>query len=552
MAVDSAPALETGSRVTSARQVLQAGLAVLCFVFVLRCAWVCDDAYITMRSADNLVHGRGVAWNPGERVQAYTNPLWMLLLAAFHAVLRDGYATLLMTSLLATALFLFLFVKWHARGRSAGTLALIALASSKSFVDYSTSGLENPLTHVLLVWAYRVFWDGARDLRGLCTLAFISSLGAWNRLDSFLLFVPALVASGWGVLRKEGTRRAALAVFLGSIPLFGWEAFSLFYYGELVPNTAHAKLGTGIGIADYLFRGWRYLICTSAADPSALLLILLALALAWKGRRSGMPGSWPAAAAILLGFAYTFRIGGDFMLGRLYTPLLVLACCILSRSTLSTGLLRAGFAVVVAIGILHPLSPWRSGPDYDFFKVNELGMFRPYGGVQDDRGAYFPGTGLFRKPRTFRNDHPWVQQGLLARERAERGSSKPVVAASMGMSGFYAGPGVVVFDLFGLADPLLARLPMKEHQRWRPGHITRRVPVGYYATRETGENQIEDADLAAYYDELSFVLRGELWSWRRVLAIWRIHFGEARARFELYRRRYREGRAACDPLPGRD
>ncbi len=530
-----------------ARWILQVVLAVLCFVFVLRSAWVCDDAYITMRSADNLVHGLGPTWNPGERVQAYTDPLWMLLLATLHAVLRNGYVTLLCASLSVTALFLFLFVRWHARGRSAGTLALIVLASSKSFVDYSTSGLENPLTHVLLVWAYRVFWDGARDLRGLCTLAFISSLGAWNRLDSFLLFIPALMVSGWGVLCKERIRRAAMAVFLGSIPLLGWEAFSFFYYGELVPNTAYAKLGTGVGIADYLLRGWRYLLCTSAADPSALLTILLALALAVK-RRASVPESWPAAAAILLGFAYSFRIGGDFMLGRLYTPLLVLACCILSRATLSTGLLRGGFAVVLVIGILHPLSPWRSGPDYDSSKALQLGFFRPYGGVQDDRGAYFPGTGLFRKQRTFGNDHPWVRQGLLARERAERGWSKPIAAASMGMAGFYAGPRVEVFDLFGLADPLLARLPMQEHQRWRPGHIVRRVPAGYYATRETGENRIEDADLAAYYDELSLVLAGELWSWRRIIAIWRIHFGEAHARFELYRRRYREGRAACDPL----
>ena len=36
------------------------------------------DALITFRVIDNFVHGYGLRWNIAERVQAYTNPLWML------------------------------------------------------------------------------------------------------------------------------------------------------------------------------------------------------------------------------------------------------------------------------------------------------------------------------------------------------------------------------------------------------------------------------------------------------------------------------------------
>ena len=39
-------------------------------------AWVCDDAFISFRYAANLAHGRGLVWNPGERVEGYTNFLW--------------------------------------------------------------------------------------------------------------------------------------------------------------------------------------------------------------------------------------------------------------------------------------------------------------------------------------------------------------------------------------------------------------------------------------------------------------------------------------------
>jgi hypothetical protein len=32
-------------------------------IVIVRTAWVCDDAYISLRSADNLVSGRGLTWN---------------------------------------------------------------------------------------------------------------------------------------------------------------------------------------------------------------------------------------------------------------------------------------------------------------------------------------------------------------------------------------------------------------------------------------------------------------------------------------------------------
>ncbi|HMJ10771.1 MAG TPA: hypothetical protein VK524_05155, partial [Polyangiaceae bacterium] len=40
-----------------------------------------DDAFISFRYAQNLVHGRGLVFNVGERVEGYTNFLWVLVLA---------------------------------------------------------------------------------------------------------------------------------------------------------------------------------------------------------------------------------------------------------------------------------------------------------------------------------------------------------------------------------------------------------------------------------------------------------------------------------------
>jgi len=40
-----------------------------------------EDAFISIRYAQNLVDGHGLVYNAGERVEGYTNFLWTLLLA---------------------------------------------------------------------------------------------------------------------------------------------------------------------------------------------------------------------------------------------------------------------------------------------------------------------------------------------------------------------------------------------------------------------------------------------------------------------------------------
>src|SRR5580658_6672515 len=43
-----------------------------------------DDGMISMRFARNLASGLGLVWNPGERVQGFTNPAWTLMMVVVH------------------------------------------------------------------------------------------------------------------------------------------------------------------------------------------------------------------------------------------------------------------------------------------------------------------------------------------------------------------------------------------------------------------------------------------------------------------------------------
>src|SRR5437868_2600834 len=65
----------------------------------LRTAWMADEAFITFRVADNFVHGLGLRWNVAERVQVYTHPAWLALVAVFYAVTHEAYFTVLALSI---------------------------------------------------------------------------------------------------------------------------------------------------------------------------------------------------------------------------------------------------------------------------------------------------------------------------------------------------------------------------------------------------------------------------------------------------------------------
>jgi arabinofuranosyltransferase len=84
------------------------------------------------------------------------------------------------------------------------------------------------------------------------------------------------------------------------------------------------------------------------------------------------------------------------------------------------------------------------------------------------------------------------------------------------MSGYYAGPQTFILDLYALTDPLLARLPVSPYHWHRIGHFGRIVPAGYKRTILTGQNHINDPDLAEYYDKLEFITRGDIFDLTRI------------------------------------
>jgi arabinofuranosyltransferase len=168
------------------RLVISFLLLVMGLVLV-RTAWVCDDAYITFRTIDNFVHGHGPTWNIDERVQSFTHPLWMLLVAAFYFFTREFYYTVTFVSIFLTFAAVILFLSRLARSATSAALAVCILIFSKAFIDYATSGLENPLSYVFAALFFVVYFRYEHCRGRTLALFLIASFMAVNRLDLILL-----------------------------------------------------------------------------------------------------------------------------------------------------------------------------------------------------------------------------------------------------------------------------------------------------------------------------------------------------------------------------
>lgn len=483
----------------------------LLLLLVVRSAWVCDDAYISFRTVHNFVEGHGLRWNVAERVQVFTHPLWLFLVSGLYALGADVYGASVGLSLLLTAA-VGLLVAWGGPARGHwGAVAVVALASSKSFVDYSTSGLENPLLHLLLLLFLRELLtlpsagkSDPRDLEGrLLRMTVLGSLLALTRPDAVLFVAPGMALAALRV----GLRRALPRLALGLSPLLAWEAFSLVYYGDLVPNTARAKLQFQTSDWTRAHMGLRYLLVTCRLDPVAGPLIVGGLAFAAWTRDARVIA---AGAGALAAIAYLLTIGGDFMIGRfLAAPLLVSVALVAGAPARAPRAALWPAAVTVAVVLLSltsPSSPFRVGPAY-----MADGSDDPLG-LADERGYYFPQTGLFGRDRPGRSVPPQRWDG----------SPPSVLVYGGGMVPFSRGPGVHYVDIYAVTEPLLARVPMELLGPYRPGHVVRAVPIGYLESLVTGQNLLVEPATAALWNDVRLATRGPLWTRARWRAIGRL------------------------------
>lgn len=246
-------------RVASSKAFLrEPGRALQLLLFLACVAWlvwnvsvyweaVIDDAFISFRFAENFANGHGFVFNVGgERVEGYSNCLWVLMCAI---PIKLGWDVLFFAK--AAGLFCAiatLAVAWafslRLRGRDDAwnLLAPAFLAVNASFAHWAVMGLETPLSTLLIVLTYHRFFREMTEPHRRLVSPWLATLAAMTRIDALLFLSPlavfgALRALGFGVsFRRMFTWGLIAALSFGTY--FGWR---MIYFQELLPNTYYAK-----------------------------------------------------------------------------------------------------------------------------------------------------------------------------------------------------------------------------------------------------------------------------------------------------------------------
>jgi arabinofuranosyltransferase len=473
--------------------------------------FVCDDAYIAFRYALNRRLGYGWTWNPQPfvPVEGYSSFLWLAIVDAVWTVtgveppvsaprigLLCGLGTLAVALAMAWSAPLSARLE-PARPALVG-LAALGLVTNKTFLVWTSSGLEAPLFVLLLV-----AWTGWATLapRGRAWVvggAALAALAALTRPDGllFLAATPAVWAAAWRDGRPWGRADLAAALPLATVPAhLAWRVAT---YGEWLPNTYYAKvvepwLAAGGNHFWYfvLEYGWFFWW------PGALLAL-------WRSRATLRVGPTAVAVAALVAHAayYIWRVGGDHFEFRIYAHvpalLFVVALPMLSALTVRPGRAVGSLALLVALS--WPL-PWLDVAQlWDITDREEIKRVRrpladkvplplwPWAVLHDDLEeravAHSVGVAwqthkqfllvtasrLPTQEQVLKEFGPGSWDGTLPARR----SFPVVVLPAVGLAAWRL-PYVAIIDRFGLNDKVIARTPpppnrhrFQAHDRWPP------------------------------------------------------------------------------------
>ncbi len=404
--------------------------AAAVFAHALWVSQVTDDAGISLAYARNLAHGDGLRLTPlSPRVEAFSDPLWVLWLALGYVLRFDGprFAHVSGAACAAAAVFLLGLVPSRIERRPPRPIDAVGpwvLALDTTYAFWSGAGLET----------------GAFALALAAAMAFLDA-GLWSALPAGLLCVlrpeGALYVLALGACRRAPDqeqppfrRSRYIAWFaIAALPLVLWTVFRVSYYGQWFPNAYYAKARWDYGGPHYLARWfvqdpWHYAL-------SAIPLVLVAA----PTRRAG-------ALALLVcgaGAAFILWSRGDWMEEHRF------AANALPAAALAAGLVPAALGdlfarrlAVIAGAILIGLAAWGAGARTPGRKAHPV---LPLSYVED--------------------------QGRWFHDRARKLGLTGYRLAHFDLGGSALASGAEVIDLAGLADLYIGRVGYQAQRQVR-------------------------------------------------------------------------------------
>ncbi|XOB61318.1 hypothetical protein ACMC56_11975 [Campylobacterota bacterium DY0563] len=197
-----------------------------------------DDAFITYRYAENLFLGNGIVFNLQDRVEGYSNFLYLLLMSLgffFTTKYIYIYSVLINTLFLFATLYIFYKLIKSQFNDKFALLSIALLGLNPAIWANVNTGLETIFTLFIFVSFWYVLKNPPNQkLFWLFLLSFVSIL---LRVDGFILPIIVVI---YLFLASEKKLAIKLFVFI----LFVMAVYTLFrivYYDDFIANTYYAK-----------------------------------------------------------------------------------------------------------------------------------------------------------------------------------------------------------------------------------------------------------------------------------------------------------------------
>ncbi len=441
--------------------------------------WGVDDAWITFRYSHNLALGNGPVWNVGERVEGYTNFLWMLLVAGAIKLGFGGIGVSILAGAAAALVTVPLTYRLAETGRWRGRLPVVSaaltllLAADGSFATWSIAGLETSFYTMLLIAGVLLF---VLSIEAEGNLSDTITAGGWGPMlagGAGLLLVLAAITRPEGLyayalgglfrlytlVQRRKLLRADLYYLLPLIilylPYFVWR---WSYYGWPLPNTFYNKVGSGWVQVE---RGIRY--HSKFVDRHSELFFFLpfvALLTQRLNRRllfifSLVVGYW----------LYIVYVGGDWnwAIGRFFHPILPLLVVLNAdavRGLYDAIVARAGQQAEEQRGLKLKLAL------FGCLALLVIGYFQferssLKGEVNGDQLAYFQSVSA-----ALYSNALWID--------AHSSPSDLIATTAAGVLPYYSNRRYL--DVLGLTNEHIAHVSIQQQGIGRPGHEKTDIP----------------------------------------------------------------------------
>jgi hypothetical protein len=279
-----------------------------------------DDAFISFRYAKNFVEGIGLTYNGGERVEGYTNFLWVIILSIPYLFqLQCEIAAKILGIFFSMAIVMLMYMQTI---RNAGEknfwclMPVILLAANGSFALWALGGLETHLFTFLILLGSSLYIQNHRDTSSAKSYPFIFALSAMTRPEGLFVFATTILHKMTFERKKITIKEAGKDIFRFLIVFLPYFLWRFYYYGYPFPNSYYAKVANNWS---QFLKGFEYVQIFYSSFGSIIFLLPILFILEYYKK------FWTSYYLCLVGVYITYicYVGGDqLLLLRFFVPML--------------------------------------------------------------------------------------------------------------------------------------------------------------------------------------------------------------------------------------